>query len=301
MENSSKAELQLQVAKPFDFVSTICGHGWVALAPCHWDEEKKIFSRIERLHSGKIVQMQLNNSETRRRVTLTVQLQAATRLSPADLEEVQTKIIWMLRLEEDFSEFYLLAKQHAPLYKRVRRGAGRLLRSPTVFEDVVKTICTTNTTWAQTKGMVQRLVDQLGDPFPLQPEYHTFPTPEQIATAGLKILQTQIRLGYRAAYILQLACAVAEGQLDLEHFKQADWSTAELKRALRSIKGVGDYAAHTLLMLLGRYEEVAIDSEMRNFVSRRYFQKSPVSDTQIRSVYAQWGKWKYLAYWFEAD
>jgi 3-methyladenine DNA glycosylase/8-oxoguanine DNA glycosylase len=293
--------LQLSVPKPFDFVSTICGHGWVALAPCRWDAEQCTFQRIERLQSGQVVQLQVIAVNAGRRVRLTVHVHPHNGLSTEDIEELRTKIIWMLRLEEDFAEFYRLAQHHPHLYKRVRRGAGRLLRSPTLFEDVVKTICTTNTTWTQTKGMIQRLVDQLGASFPLQPSLHAFPTPAQIATASLQTLQTDIRLGYRAEYIFQLACTLAAGAMDLESLKHVDWPTAELKRTLKKIKGVGEYAANTLLMILGRYEEIAIDSEMRNFVSRRYFQQSPVSDAQIRSVYAHWGQWKYLAYWFEAD
>ncbi len=37
-----------------------------------------------------------------------------------------------------------------------------MLRSPSVFEDVVKTICTTNTAWSGTRKMTAALVDNLG-------------------------------------------------------------------------------------------------------------------------------------------
>ena len=37
-----------------------------------------------------------------------------------------------------------------------------MVRSPTVFEDVVKTICTTNTSWGGTTRMVNALVEHLG-------------------------------------------------------------------------------------------------------------------------------------------
>ena len=52
-------------------------------------------------------------------------------------------------------------------------------------------------------------------------------------------------------------------------------------------------------MIMGRYEHLAIDSQMRAFVAKKYFQGQPVSMAQIRATYAPWGKWQYLAYWFD--
>jgi 3-methyladenine DNA glycosylase/8-oxoguanine DNA glycosylase len=68
---------------------------------------------------------------------------------------------------------------------------------------------------------------------------------------------------------------------------------------LRQIKGIGPYAAATLLMILGRYEHLAIDTELRAHVSTKYFQGQPVTEAQMREIYAPWGKWQYLAYWFD--
>ncbi len=292
-------ELEFLVSKPFDFESTVCSYGWIDLAPCRWISEQRVFQRVERLNCGQVVLLNVSAANIGRRVCLTARIQTSHRLTSNDIEELRAKVAWTLRLNENFSGFYRLARNNPHLYARVRGGAGRLLRSPSLFEDVVKTICTTNTTWSQTVGMVQRLVDRIGDPFPLRPEWHAFPTPEQIVRAGLHALQADVRLGYRSQYIFQLAHDVASGECDIEALKSMGGSTEDLRRAFKKIKGVGDYAANTLLMLLGRYEELAIDSEMREFVSHRYFRGRPVSDTQIRSMYEQWDKWKYLAYWFE--
>jgi hypothetical protein len=46
----------------------------------------------------------------------------------------------MFRLDEDLSGFYELVRDDELAW--CTRGAGRMLRAPTVFEDVVKTICT---------------------------------------------------------------------------------------------------------------------------------------------------------------
>ena len=52
---------------------------------------------------------------------------------------------------------------------------------PTVFEDVVKTICTTNTAWSGTRKMTAALVDHLGSEAP--GGRRTFPTPAAMAAA----------------------------------------------------------------------------------------------------------------------
>jgi 3-methyladenine DNA glycosylase/8-oxoguanine DNA glycosylase len=44
----------------------------------------------------------------------------------------------MFRLDEDLSEFYAIVRDD-PALDWCALGAGRMLRSPTVFEDVVKT------------------------------------------------------------------------------------------------------------------------------------------------------------------
>jgi 3-methyladenine DNA glycosylase/8-oxoguanine DNA glycosylase len=64
----------------------------------------------------------------------------------------------MLRLDEDFSEFYDHCKLKGGTWGEIRIGTGHLLRSPTVFEDLVKVICTTNIQWSGTKRMVRELV-----------------------------------------------------------------------------------------------------------------------------------------------
>ena len=73
----------------------------------------------------------------------------------ADLERLRSQVAHVLRLDEDLTPFYEVAEKDPDL-SWVTSGAGRLLRSPTVFEDVVKTICTTNCAWSATVRMVTR-------------------------------------------------------------------------------------------------------------------------------------------------
>lgn len=290
------ARLRLEPPTPFDLAATCTNHGWAALAPFAWDRATRTLRRVDILPGGPVVRL-----EVRQGPSGAVGVAAG---SPWPLDRRSRRLLAervgaMLRLDENLSEFEALCDRHPRWRGRVRPGGARLLRSPTVFEDVVKTVCTTNTTWRQTKAMVKRLVDALGAPFPGQPEARAFPAPEQVAACGEDRLRAEIRLGYRARYVAALAERVASGALDLEALRSPEMPDEDVRRAVRALPGVGPYAAATILMLLGRYGEVAVDSELRAFTAKHYFPGAPPTDAQIRALYADWGRWKYLAHWFD--
>ena len=70
-----------------------------------------------------------------------------------DLQRVRSQVAYLLRLDEDLSRFYAAAAGYPELAvgDRWRLAADP---SPTVVEDVVKTICTTNSIWSVIIRMV---------------------------------------------------------------------------------------------------------------------------------------------------
>src|SRR5262249_8269912 len=95
--------------------------------------------------------------------------------------ELEAAVRTVLNLDEDLSGFYALVAEDADL-AWAARGAGRMLRTPTVFEAVVKTVCTTNCTWSATIRMVTALVDHLGETAAAGGA-RAFPTPVAMAAA----------------------------------------------------------------------------------------------------------------------
>ena len=138
----------------------------------------------------------------------------------------------MLRLDDDLSAFYALAREDAGL-AWAATGAGRMMRSPTVFEDVVKTICTTNCAWSATVRMTTALVDHLGLEAP--DGRRAFPTPAAMAEAGGAFYRDVVRAGYRGAYLRSLAESVAEGRLDLEALDDPELSDDEVAERLLAL------------------------------------------------------------------
>jgi N-glycosylase/DNA lyase len=174
-------------------------------------------------------------------------------------------------------------------------GAGRLLRAPTVFEDTVKMICTTNCSWALTDKMINGLVDALGRD--AGNKRRSFPTAEIMASMPETFYRDEVRAGYRAPYLKEFAERVAAAEIDIESWLTSELPTTELKREMKKIKGVGDYAAENMLKLVGRYDGLALDSWVRGKFSRLHNGARTASDKKINRYYSQFAEWRGLALW----
>jgi 3-methyladenine DNA glycosylase/8-oxoguanine DNA glycosylase len=203
----------------------------------------------------------------------------------------------MLGLDQDFSAFYAATRGEPKLAQAQALARGRVLRSPTLFEDVLKTIATTNTTWGGTIRMIDALTKLYGQALPADPARRAFPTPERLAGVDADSLRAEVKLGYRAPYVLALAQDVASGALDLETLRDSDLPTPDLRKRLLAIKGVGAYAAANLLVILGRYDYIPVDSWAMSQVSREWYDGRPVSEKEVNAAFERWGAWKGLAFW----
>jgi 3-methyladenine DNA glycosylase/8-oxoguanine DNA glycosylase len=207
----------------------------------------------------------------------------------------------VLRLEQDLSPFYAQLAADPDL-AWAARGAGRIVRSQTVFEDVVKTICTTNCAWSATVRMVGALVQHLGDEAPRAPADsplgRAFPTPAAMAAAPLDLYGDVVRAGYRGPYLKSLAESVVTGELDLEALGEAspdDLPDEELEAILLSLPGVGPYAAAHIMMMLGRYSRLILDSWTRPKYAQVNGRKA--KDSTIERRFRRYGPYAGLAFW----
>jgi 3-methyladenine DNA glycosylase/8-oxoguanine DNA glycosylase len=285
-------EWTLSACPPFSLSAVVGSHGWVQLAPFARDQDNGDLLRVEHLHSGRTVEIRTGEAPAG------VRVEVPEALTVAEQEKISAKVSWMLGLDQDLSAFYALAREEPKLAHVETKAQGRILRAPTLFENVVKTILTTNTAWGGTIRMAQALVDQFGAPLPADPARRAFPTPEQVATSDEETLRAETRLGYRAPYVLALARSVAAGDLDLEALKTSDLPTPELRQQLLALKGVGAYAAANLLMILGRYDYLPVDSWAIRIVSHEWYGGEPVGAAQVEAAFEHWGAWQGLAYWF---
>ncbi len=274
------------------------------MAPFEYDEEASLLKYVIRLESGKVCDIQIREAPGG------VSVETGGKLTKAETAELTDKVTWMLGLELDFSAFYAAAKKEPKLAHVEQKAYGRVLRSPSLFEDVLKTILTTNTLWTATKRMNLNLIEQFGPaldgktppggkiPPSGKTEKRAFPNPAEIAASSPEVLREAVRVGYRAPAIHELAVRAASGELELESLKTSDLPTLELRKELLGIKGVGPYAAANLLLILGRGDFIPVDSWALKLVSHEWYDGEPVTPKQVEEHFEEWGEFKGLAYWF---
>jgi 3-methyladenine DNA glycosylase/8-oxoguanine DNA glycosylase len=286
---------------PFNFLSVVNSHGWRQLAPFSFEEEDDTLCYVLRLSTGRVIELKFRDGKDG-------VLLETEKLDAAERREVKEKASWIFGLNLDFSRFYAASRGEPKLAHAKKLARGRVLRSPSLFEDVIKTILTTNTLWTATKNMTRKLVDELGAsttgrksadlPLSAVANSKAFPTPEAIAASSPEFLKEKIRVGYRAPAIHQLAVRVASGAFDLEALKTSQLPTIELRKELLSINGVGPYAAANLLLILGRTDFIPIDSWALKLVSHEWYDGKPVTPRDVEKHFERWGEFKGLAFWF---
>jgi len=282
-------EITIATPREFSFKRTVISHGWCELLPFQLDRENWRLTRTLDLKDAKPVTITIR--ATKRALVIN----ASRRLSQAATKKVTADVRHMLRLDDNVADFYRLMAADSDFNWIPTQGAGRLLRSPTVFEDLVKMICTTNCSWALTEKMVTGLVKNLGRE--ATHGQRTFPTPEAMALMPLKFYVNEVRAGYRSEYLKLLADRVASGALDVEGWLTSPLPTVELIKQMRDVKGVGPYAAENVLKLLGRYDGLALDSWTRaKFFSVRNNGRK-TTDKKIARYYSRFKEWRGLALW----
>jgi 3-methyladenine DNA glycosylase/8-oxoguanine DNA glycosylase len=288
MAKAWSAELELKGAggEPVDLWRTLSSHGVADLPPNEIDEEARTLTTTLALPRGRARTIRVGAG---RAGFARVEGEG---IGARDGRVVAETVRHVLRLDADLSGFYAAAREDPDL-DWASAGAGRMLRSPSVFEDVVKTICTTNCAWSATVRMTTALVEHLGVQAP--DGRHAFPTTAAMAEADEAFYRDVVRAGYRGAYLRSLAASVAEGKLDLELLNDPELPDDEVAARLLALPGCGPYATAHMMMLLGRYSRLILDSWTRPKYARLNGRKA--GDRTIERRFRRYGDYAGLAFW----
>lgn len=284
--------------EPVDLWRTMQSHGVTELPPQFVDPEARTLTTTLAVPGGSPRTVTISAGRSGRAVVAVNGRLPGAKTNQALLDRVRH----ILRLDADLSDFYEVAAADPDL-AWAAAGAGRMMRSSTVFEDVIKTVCTTNCTWSATIRMVNALVEHLGEPArsapATGPEGRAFPTPEAMASAEEAFYKETVRSGYRGPYFISIARAVANGELELEQWGRADAEDLpddELAKLLLALPGVGPYAAAHIMMMMGRYSRLILDSWTRPTYARLVGRKT-VTDAAIERRFKRYGPYAGLAFW----
>lgn len=259
----------LDPGQPFSLRMTVESHGWCQLAPWHWDGQC-LERRVRVGSNGEWV-----------RVRQSAQDRLVVETSSSNTAGITARVSRWLQLDWDPADFLALCDEHDPdIAHLIRSGGGRFLRGDTFFEDLIKTVCTINTTWKQTRTMVASLV-ALGDSL--------FPEPLDLRAIGPTRLAEECKLGFRARTVdtvtsqllhdkaINTDGSAREGVIDYDY--------------LTSLKGIGPYAAAHAMMLLRDFRTLPVDSEVS-----AYLRAQSLDPKDAQNAFHHWGRYRFLGY-----
>jgi 3-methyladenine DNA glycosylase/8-oxoguanine DNA glycosylase len=286
-------EIQIPTPPDFAFDRTVRSHGWFDLPPFDYDQGAGTL-RFSYEREGAVVGVSVRAS-ARGGLAATVSARGAKTLAAA-----ADVVRGVLRLDQDLAPVRAALAGAPRLLACVDAGGGRLMRAPTVFEDVVKMLCTTNCSWELTRVMVERLVENAGAPGP--GGRRAFPTAAALAQRPASFFRDVVRAGYRAPYLKELATRFARGTLELESLRDPTIPSELVYERLRSIVGIGPYAADNLMRLLGHNDRLGLDSWCRARY-RKLYPRTPKGsaalDAAIAKRYRPYASHSGLAMWLD--
>lgn len=276
--------MRLSASPPFRLGAVVVSHGWFQTAPFAWDGEGSVLRRVERLPGGPA-------AVAVRPAAAGVTVTTDRALDPRDRAELRVRMRRMLQLDVPMEGFLPAVGFDPELAGDLTaHGAGRLLAGTTLYEDVVKTICGTNTTWTQAVGAIGRIGAWGSD--------GAFPAPEVLLRKGEDGMRAEARIGYRAPYVVAAARSALDGTLAEIEAEVPDLDGRQLVRRLGELRGVGPASAAFLCLLLGRFDSLVIDSATTRIAARVWFGGRTPTKREIIARVEPAGAWCGLAlYW----
>ncbi len=282
--------LKVDTPTDFELARDVCSYGYFVLMPNDWDVSTQRLSRVLEFDEKPSACVIDQCEDGRLRVRFD------RRLDRGEQSHARAQIRRMLCLEmtqDDIRAFHRVD----PRWKK--SGRGRLFRSPTLFEDVIKTVTSCNVTWPGTVNMNRRLCEVCGRRS--VSGAHAFPSAKKLARTRLGTLRGRCRVGYRDQRIVELAKLFAGGHVDEHWLTDPSVSDDEVFKFLISLPGIGPYAGGNIMQLLGRYSRLAVDTEtIRHAKAVLGMVGSDAQITRALQVhYDQFGRHKFRSYWFE--
>ena len=316
---------RFEITVPTDFILArdVCSYGYFLLAPSRWDPVTA--SYLTTLDTGEraislwitqgppVAPGSARDLARRRGVPLIVRTDV--NIGRQEQRVVAAQIARMLRLDEDHSHLRAFHKVD-PRWKA--SGRGRIMRSATLFEDVIKTITSCNVTWPSTIIMNRRLCEIAGRTSATG--QFAFPTAARLARLRPQTLRARCSVGYRDARIIEIARmfardagpavpprAAARGHTWPVRTGFAAWledpATHDdaIHAALLELPGIGPYAAANIMQLLGRYARLPLDTEsIRHAKSVLGFAGADRALMgKLHAHYEPFGEQRFRSYWFE--
>jgi 3-methyladenine DNA glycosylase/8-oxoguanine DNA glycosylase len=280
--------LQYKCPEFYNLEVTCHIHGWKNLTPFLWDSKQKTLNFVVGINGNSIDVLVKQNLDL-----LKIELQSVDSIESHSMELVDAMLHRSLGLDVCVTELIEVASQVGQDYVNlIKSGAGRMLRSPTLWEDAAKTLFTTNCSWGLTKKICASVCSSQ---FSAISPSGKFPFPEPITFVDYEAdaLKKKIPIGYRSTYFISLARNFST----INFLKSLDKPFDQTQNNIESLKGFGAYASNHLLLLMGKFDSIPIDTVVTSYLKKNHRVRKP--ESFINRHYKKWGQYKWWGFKLE--
>jgi len=251
---------RLSIKAPPDYVfrRDACSYGYFLLMPNVWSPAAQTLTRPLHLEGG-IATFVISQKAGKGGDVLA---RCDRALARAESNEAKRRIRRMLNLDDNGIRAF---HKVDPRWKR--SGRGRLFRSPTLFEDIIKTVTSCNVAWTSTIRMNERFCEVINP---------AFPTDRQLARRTPGTLRARCGVGYRDVRMVELAKLNVRGVIDEQWYENPRTSDEDVFAALIELPGIGPYTAAAIMAIAFDKRATVVDGNVERVISRIFAIEKPL-------------------------
>jgi len=199
---------------------------------------------------------------------------------PLEMGDFMSKWVPYFDLERDYAAIIThICDGDAVMASAAAFAPGIRILQQDPWEMLISFIISQNNRIPQIKKVIAAICAQFGDQ--IGHDGNAFPTPTQLARATEADLRA-LKAGFRAAYIMDATAKASAGHLPLT--RDTAMPTADLRRALLEIKGIGEKVAHCILLFgYGRHDSFPVDTWVKKVMQQYYFGGGDIRSSEIQS------------------
>lgn len=257
----------------------------------------RVFRRALEDGAGRLFLLEAEPEGEGSAVPVAMTLRAPLRLPRGAAEAGERALAHLLAFDLDLSPFYAMAREDPHLAPIVDRFEGlKPVRYLSLFEALVTAITTQQVNVGFGAAIRGRMTERWGKSLRLGGEaYYAFPRPEVLARLKPRELRRLQFSERKAEYVIGVARAAAEGEIDEETLRRLPLE--EAVERLSALRGVGRWTAEQgLFRGLGRVEAFpAGDLGVQKVVARYCLGRERAEEKRVRRAAARWHPWGGLA------
>jgi len=284
--------VEFEAVPPFNFNLTVhkpAGWWWSTPSETFKDDVLWTATRFDSI----LVGLKLESIGTLRKPCLRCEVFSEEAITNDDEENITRMIKRALNVDEHLDEFYRIARKDDILREVIEELYGmRTVAWPELFAGLILAVTLQMAPMKRSNQMMDLLIRNFGDQAKFDRKtVEYWPSPEKIAKLSEEELRTKAKLGYRAQNIIAIAKSLAEGFPTMEELSALD--SAEAKKQLMNLRGIGDYSAEIVMPGMG----FPLDVWSAKIFSILFLGKEPESPRDAipklkEAAEKRWGKWR---------